>query len=172
MLSAGSLFSYKPCGSVGSACLSLMDPRGELSPFLIPFLSNFTSLGSWESSGTWLKLFAPQEGCPCKVCVCLCLLQRSQGDHGALVTDGGAEVQHHPPVGTTGSRAPLQRSCCLVKALWGRLTWEDDLTCEIHPFSCASPRTNTKSSAIISPADVSCCSKTRIMDNWPLGPGL
>lgn len=74
-------------------------------------------------------------------------------------------MQHHPSVGTTGSRAPLQRSCCLVKDLWGRLTWEENLTCDFYPFSCASPGTNTKSSVTISPADVS---KNHTTDNWPL----
>lgn len=70
MLSAGNLF-YKLCSSVGSFCLALMDPRGESSPFLIILSSNFTSLGNWECSGSWLKHFAAQEGCCCKVCVCV-----------------------------------------------------------------------------------------------------
>ena len=64
-----------------------------------------------------------------------------------------------------------QGGCWVVRDLGGRLTWEEMLRHDIHAFSYASPQTDTKHSAAISPAD-SCCSKHRIMDNRPLGAGL
>lgn len=67
--------------------------------------------------------------------------------------------------------AAPQGSYWVVQDLGGRLIWEEMLTHDIRPFSYASPQTDAKSSATISPAD-SCCSKNGIMDNWASGAGL